>query len=159
MRWSTNVRLPWTTLGLVAKQLRADIDIAAPPQQVWRILTDFARYPEWNPFIIEAEGTLEVGQQLRVVIRPPGEKARTFRPTVRTIVPPRTFSWLGRFGIPGVFDGEHVHEVHPRESGGCRYVQSERFSGVLVPFTGTLLAATDRGFHDMCRALKERAER
>jgi hypothetical protein len=145
--------------GHVAKQLRADIDIAAPPQQVWRILTDFARYPDWNPFIIEAEGTLEVGRQLRVVIRPPGDKARTFRPTVRTVAPPRTFSWLGHFGIPGVFDGEHIHEVHPREHGGCRYVQSERFSGVLVPFTGTLLSATDRGFHDMCRALKERAER
>jgi hypothetical protein len=142
----------------VAKHLRAEIDIAASVEEVWRILTNFDRYPEWNPFILEAEGRLVVGQRLRVVIRPPWERARTFRPTVRRVDPPHAFSWLGRLGVPGLFDGEHVHELQPLEAGGCRYVQSERFSGILVAFTGKILSATEQGFHAMCRALKARAE-
>jgi hypothetical protein len=143
----------------VARQLRAAVDVAAPQDVVWRILTDFTSYPEWNPFIVEAEGQLQVGERLRVVIRPPGDKARTFRPTVRRVDPPHAFSWLGRLGIPGLFDGEHVHALQPLEAGGCRYVQSERFAGILVPFTGRILSSTEQGFHDMCRALKARGER
>jgi hypothetical protein len=143
----------------VARQLRAAVDIAARQDVVWGILTDFGSYPEWNPFIVDAEGRLQVGERLRVVIRPPRAKARTFRPTVRRVDRPHAFSWLGRLGVPGLFDGEHVHEVQPLEGGGCRYVQSERFSGILVPFTGRILSATERGFHEMCRALKAHAER
>ena len=37
--------------------LHASADIDAPAEQVWRVVTDFARYPEWNPFIIRAAGS------------------------------------------------------------------------------------------------------
>jgi hypothetical protein len=143
----------------VATELRAEIDIAASMAEVWEVLTDFSSYPEWNPFIVEAEGRLKVGQRLRVIIRPPGQKARTFRPTVRTYEPPRGFSWLGRLVMPGVFDGAHFHEIRPEEQARCRYIQSERFSGILTPFMGRVLLPTQRGFEEMCNALKARSER
>lgn len=41
----------------MAKQLRAQIDIHATPQQIWQILTDFGAYPQWNPFMTRAAGT------------------------------------------------------------------------------------------------------
>ena len=28
----------------------ATVDIAAPPDQVWGVLADLDRYPDWNPF-------------------------------------------------------------------------------------------------------------
>ncbi len=31
-------------------ELAMQIDLAAPPEQVWSVLTDFAAYPEWNPY-------------------------------------------------------------------------------------------------------------
>lgn len=43
------------------KELRTEIEIKAPPEKVWEILTDLARYPEWNPFFHHAVGTLKVG--------------------------------------------------------------------------------------------------
>ena len=44
-------------------------------------------------------------------------------------------------------------------AGGCRFHQTERFSGVLVPLFGAgLLEATRRGFEAMNVVLKARAE-
>lgn len=36
--------------------IHTSIDIAAPPEKVWAALTDYERYPEWNPFMRRIEG-------------------------------------------------------------------------------------------------------
>ena len=41
----------------VGKQLHATIEIDATPQRVWQVLTDFAAYPDWNPFIVSLAAT------------------------------------------------------------------------------------------------------
>jgi uncharacterized protein YndB with AHSA1/START domain len=33
------------------KELHSEIEIDASAERVWAILTDFASYPRWNPFI------------------------------------------------------------------------------------------------------------
>jgi uncharacterized membrane protein len=33
------------------KEIHTEIEINAPAEKVWRVLTDFAAYPEWNPFV------------------------------------------------------------------------------------------------------------
>src|SRR5215210_9363232 len=38
------------------KELHSEIEINAPAQRVWEVLTDFASYPQWNPFIRRASG-------------------------------------------------------------------------------------------------------
>ena len=42
--------------GVDVRELSTEIIIRAPAGNVWRILTDFSRYPEWNPFIKKIEG-------------------------------------------------------------------------------------------------------
>lgn len=41
---------------MMSRSIRAEITIQAEPQRVWEILTRFEGYPEWNPFIIRAQG-------------------------------------------------------------------------------------------------------
>lgn len=48
------------------------LDIDATPQAVWDVLTDFAAYGEWNPFMDRAEGTPAVGAKLLVHLAPNG---------------------------------------------------------------------------------------
>ena len=38
----------------------SSIEIAASPERVWQVLTDFASYPKWNPFILSLSGRLKV---------------------------------------------------------------------------------------------------
>jgi len=141
------------------KELRSEIEIDAPVERVWQTLTDFSSFPTWNPFIRRIEGELRLGSRLEVFIQPTGTKGMRFRPTVRRLEPGREVRWLGRLGIPGLFDGEHIFEIEPAGAGRTRFVQREVFRGLLVPLlTRSLDRDTKRGFEEMNRALKGRAE-
>ena len=140
------------------RELRREIEIDAPPERVWAVVTDFAAYPEWNPFIRRISGELREGARLEVRIEPPGGRATTFKPTVRAVETNRELRWLGRLLVPGIVDGEHSLRIEQREGGSSRFVQSERFSGVLVGLFKGTLAKTETGFEQMNAALKARVE-
>lgn len=143
----------------MAKQLRAEIEIDATPERVWQILTDFAAYPDWNPFITRASGTARVGQHLTNRLQPPGGRAMTFRPTVLEADPGRRLRWLGRLLVPGVFDGEHSFTIQPLGERRVRFIQQEQFRGILVPLLARSLdQRTLPAFEQMNQALKRRAE-
>ena len=140
-------------------QLNTEIEINTVPDRVWTILTDFAAYPEWNPFIKFIHGAPQQGARLEVRIQPSGTKGMTFRPTVLVADTGRELRWLGRLLFPGVFDGEHHFVIKPVAIGKVRFQQSEQFTGILVPvFKSSLDRDTKRGFEEMNLALKARAE-
>ena len=105
---------------------------------MWRILTDFDAYPEWNPFIKSVRGRPEASTKLEVRIEPPGGRSMTFKPTVLEAEPERELRWLGRVLLPGIFDGEHslriepadrhVHSSSPSASTACSSRSSARRS-------------------------------
>jgi len=140
------------------KELRTQIEIEATPERVWEILTDFDAYPEWNPFIQAIEGEAAPGSKLEVRIEPPGGRAMSFKPIVLEAAPRQELRWLGRVLVPGLFDGEHSLRIEPIDDSRVRFVQAERFTGVLVPLFGKSLEKTERGFTAMNEALKRRAE-
>lgn len=140
-------------------ELHTQVEIAAPPRVVWKVLTDLEAYPLWNPFITEARGDIAVGARLTNRLQPPGGKAMTFRPVITAAEPAHTLEWLGRFGVPGVFDGRHRFELVATPSGGTRVVHTEHFRGALVRLMRTTLdTRTLDGFEAMNAALKIRAE-
>lgn len=139
-------------------ELHTEILIDAPPATVWANLTDFAAYPDWNPFVTSSVGTLAVGERLVVRLAPPGGKPVTFKPAVTEVDAGRSFEWLGRLVLPGLFDGRHRFELLP-DGDGTRLLQTERFAGVLVPLMRkSLHTRTRAGFEAMNTALKARAE-
>ena len=140
-------------------ELHTDVTIDAPVETVWQVLIDLDAYAEWNPFISESAGRPEVGQRLTNRLSPPGGPSMTFRPTVTEVEPDRTFEWLGRLGVPGVFDGRHRFELLPNADGTTTLIHSERLFGILVPLLRKSLdTQTLAGFEAMNAALKERAE-
>jgi hypothetical protein len=141
------------------KSLHTQIEIAAPPDRVWKILTNFAAYQEWNPFIRNAVCPIfKVGERMEIALLPPGGEGWTFAPTLMVVHPERELRWLGRFIFPGVFDGEHCFTIESLDNHRVRLVQSENFRGLLVPFFGQMLEKTRAGFEEMNHALKMRAE-
>jgi hypothetical protein len=142
----------------MSSTIERSIEIDASPATVWSILADTAAYPDWNPFMTSLAGDLAVGSKLEVRIEPPDARAMTFRPTVLAAEPERELRWLGRFLAPGLLDGEHGLLLEPLAGGRSRFVQTERFSGVLVRPFRSMLGRTERGFEQMNAALKARAE-
>lgn len=140
--------------------IHTEVLIDAPPATVWETLTDLAKYQDWNPFIVSAEGQVAVGERLVNRINPPGGKAVTFRPTVTVVEQEKTFEWLGRLLVPGLFDGRHRFDLQQTESGGTLLIHAETFRGLLVRFfRKSLDTNTRQGFEAMNDALKGRAER
>jgi hypothetical protein len=141
------------------KQIRKEIEINASAERVWRILTDFEAYPQWNPFIKEISGELKVGSTLNVYLQPSGQRGMRFHPVVLAAEPSRELRWLGRlWGMPRLFDGEHSLTIEPTNTNRTRFVQQEVFNGIFVPLLGSTLIGAERSFVDMNKALKARAE-
>ena len=140
-------------------RLDTSIEIDAPPERVWSILTDFAGYPRWNPFVRSIDGELEVGKTLDVAVHPPGGRAMKFHPVLLAVEPSRELRWKGKLLIPGLFDGEHWIRLR-RAQGRVVLEHGEQFSGLLVPrFRPTIDGTTRAGFVAMNEALKREAER
>jgi hypothetical protein len=143
----------------MSTSLHSEIIIAASPARVWQVLTDFDAYPDWNPFIRRIAGQPVAGTRLEVQLVPPGSRGMTLRPTVLEARPERALRWLGHLGVPGIFDGEHTLRIESLSPEQVRFVQSERFTGLLAPAISRLIArGTHEGFEAMNAALKVRAE-
>lgn len=140
------------------RRISVTTEINAPVEVVWAQLADTATFAEWNPFMPRLDGALSKGGRLEVRITPPGAKGMTFRPTVTAVEEGRKLEWLGRFLVPGLFDGRHSFTLTATAE-GTRMTQEETFTGVLVPVLASTLAKTESGFRLMNEALKERAER
>ena len=138
--------------------LDASTEIDAPAERVWQVVSDFARYPEWNPFIVRAEGEQRPGARLEVTIVAPGVRAVTFKPTVLDLRPGRLIRWNGRLILPGLFDGRHALSADPLGDGRARFTTHEEVTGILLPFLGKVMKASQEGFERMAAAVKARAE-
>lgn len=143
----------------MAREIHTEIDIAAPASRVWQMLTDFEAHSSWNPFIRLLKGEVRQGARLEVLMGPPGGREYGFKPTIVKLEPERELRWLGHLWIPGLFDGEHRFVIEPQGQSSVRFIQAERFTGLLVGLLmRNLEAGTREGFEVMNEALKRRAE-
>jgi len=140
------------------KAIETQIDIRADAQTVWDVLTDFAAYEAWNPFIRSVVGEARQGARLRVRIEPPGHRPMAFRPRIVHCQPGRELRWVGRVLLPGAFDGTHQFRIAACGV-GVRFYQCETFTGIAAPlFGGAEVQAVKEGFELMNDKLRQRCE-
>ncbi len=137
----------------MSKIITTHLTINASVEDIWKTLTDLDGYRIWNPFITSGAGTVRVGERLELTIQPPGGRAMAFKPWVTAVEPHHYIEWLGRLGLPGIFDGRHSFTLTPMATGRTLVQQSETFSGALIPFAGPVLARTRAGFEALNTAL------
>lgn len=143
----------------MAKEIKTEIIINADSGKVWNLLTEFDKYSIWNPFIKSINGIVEVGNKITVRIEPPRARSMTFKPIVMTYETNKEFSWLGSLLFKGLFDGTHKFELVDNKNGTTTFIQSEKFTGILVPiFAKQLDNNTKKGFEQMNQKLKQMAE-
>ena len=143
----------------MARRLHTEIEIQATPDHVWGTLTDFAAYPDWNPFIVQAAGQLVPDSRLELRMRLPGRRPTTFRPRVLEAAPAHRLRWLGNLLVPGLFDGDHSFTIEPTGPDRVRLTQQEEFRGLLAPLILAFIGKpTKAGFQLMNQALKTRVE-
>lgn len=77
-------------------KLETEIDIAAPPHQVWQILTDFQAFPDWNPQM-QVVGKAALGAKLTVTAHAiDGSGSQyTFQVKIVDFEPNQRLAWKG----------------------------------------------------------------
>ena len=141
-------------------ELHAQIEIMAPAERVWEILSDLDGYADWNPLIRRAAGELKDGARLELVVEPPGIGPRIYHPTVVGLKPEREIRWVSRSGPPGILERERAFKIEPLGPDQSRFVQWELVTGLLALLRSVRSdEALEQGFRQMNEALKERAER
>lgn len=141
-------------------EIKTQIDINAPAELVWDVLTDFERHPDWNPLIREIRGEVHEGARLYVRLGPPDGKPMTFKPVVIRAEPKRTFVWRGKLLASWLFQGEHRFRLEPLGEGRTRFHHGEAFGGMLVPLLKKTLDTDMRsGFEQMNEALRTEVEK
>lgn len=132
---------------------RREIDIAAPAEVVWEVLTDFDRWPQWNPEVksMSWDGPLAPGSAFRWKAGP-GRIVSTLEEVDR----PRYVRWRGR-----TMSIAAIHEWRFEERDGGTHVETnESFSGVLARLLrGSLQKQLDRALEAGLDHLKREAER
>ncbi len=140
----------------MTKEIKTEIIIHSTPKKIWKKLTDFKSYPNWNPFIKEISGKLRVSERIKVKIQPENSSAMTFKPTILDYKKNKRLIWKGKFIFKGLFDGEHKFELIDNKNGTTIFRQSEEFSGILVGIFN--LKNTKKSFEQMNWKLKEICE-
>lgn len=134
------------------------LDIDASADQVWAVITDFAKYPEWNTALPTIGGDLRVGSTLSMELDL-GGKRMAVTAEVQTLDPGRAFSWKGHLGADVLFTGRREFTVAPAGPGASTFRHVESLSGLIVPLF--LLAkgkAVATHHHGLNSAIKQRAE-
>jgi hypothetical protein len=142
----------------MSAKVQSRTTIAASPERVWAVLTDFPSYPSWNPFVKAISGNLEARARLAVRIAPLGGSGMAFKPIVTELKVAAVLEWQGHLIVPGIFDGRHRFELEPLSDGTTCFTQSETFTGFLIPFVSAMLEDTRKGFVASNAALKARCE-
>ena len=140
------------------KELHTEIEIQSTPENVWQVLTNLDKYPEWNPFIHHAIGTAKVGEKVDITFKS-GSKEMTLHCIVVKVEPNKEFRWKYHVALPILFNGEHSFIIEQLEENKIRFIDREIFNGLLVPSQAKDIDTnTKQGFESMDKALKVRVE-
>ena len=130
-----------------------EVQIAAPPETVWEVISDIAAWPSWNTDVksMKLEGPVAPGSTFRWKAG-----SSSLVSTLKVVDPPREIAWTGvTMGIHAV----HVFRLEPSD-GGTRAHSAESFRG-LIPtvFRGYSRKVLQRGIDRILALLKTEAER
>lgn len=129
--------------------------VDAQREDVWRVVTQFDTYAEWNPYMRIEGGPPAVGSSIDVRLDPEGDE-RELDATIFVYKPPRKLRWQSRLLVPGVMDVEYEIIVAPVSPGVTQVTQHAREEGLLVPILGA--APTQAGLEMIGEALARRVE-
>lgn len=123
------------------KDFSITVQIDAPPAQVWHVMSDVERWPEWTPTVAEVRrtnpGPLRIGARARI-------RQRWLRPTdwvVTALHEGRQFDWETK-GTGLRVSARHL--VEPNPQGGSRATLSVQFGGLLGWIVGRVTGPMNR---------------
>ena len=140
-------------------EIDESFEVRASTEVLWQVITDFDRYPEWNPFVVSCESSLRKGEPIVMKVQLFKAFAQPQREEILEVVPGSSL----RYGLPqgalGALTSCRSHELTALDTHLSRYRSHFELRGWAAGLTDLLMGrALRRGFHAMSEALVLRAE-
>lgn len=133
------------------------LEINAPKETVWRVISDMPSYGEWNPFVVACESTLQANTPIKMRVRVFPFIAMPQKETIFEHIPGEKLSY--GINIPfGALQSHREHVVHESASGTTTYESHFKLSGWLSPIVKMMLnKRLQQGFDGMSYGVRARA--
>jgi uncharacterized protein YndB with AHSA1/START domain len=118
------------------------IEIAAPPDRVWRALTNVKELSAW--FQVEIEGDVAPNTEVWMISKHAGYEGQRFRVKFTEITPPHRLAWQWH---PGEMDASVDYSREPRTTVTFTLEPSGR---------GTRVKVSETGFDEIALARREK---
>lgn len=136
-----------------------EIEINAPLDTVWEVITDVSRYREWNKFTVECQSTLKPGDPINMKVLL-FSKPQAQTETIFTHVPKQSLSYGLDGGALKAIVSNRIHTVKSLGADRTHYRSHFELSGWLMPLVRALMRSRlENGFRVMTTGIRDRAEK
>jgi hypothetical protein len=143
----------------VRRRIDTEIEIAAPLERVWRVLTDAPGYGDWNPYIVKIDGELCTGGEVLAHGRSVDGREMPMPVEIESVERP-AMRWRGGLPDRTLFAGDHFFELEALAEDRTRLHHYENFTGSLIEAIVEQRGSTIRSnFERMNEGLRDYCER
>ena len=134
------------------------LEVDAPAERVWEVITDLARYGEWNPFVRACRSTLKPGDPLEMEVKL-GNSVRQEEEIMHSYDEGVGFAYCMDPPPLGALASYRSHRIEPVDANRCRYHSRFELTGWLAPVVKAFVGAKlQDGFTGMSYGIRDRAE-
>lgn len=138
--------------------VESSIILHGDPASVWKVLTDFDQYGEWNPFMTAVKGNAGKGNRLKVdMVQLSDQTPYRAKPRITVFEEGKELRWLSRLYFPKLYDAEHYFVLEEVGNRKIKLTHGETYSGWIANALYQKLSDdTLKGIKAMDQALKKR---
>lgn len=147
--------------GQKLQVITTEIDISAPPEKVWEVLTNVKDWQSWSPIIKESSGNVSLNSQLTITMK--GKEKDSvgpqYNPKIIKLEKAKLFHWRAFMVDSLVMTNDKIFEL-TTTSTGTKLIHKETFKGLMAPlFSAQMEKGIPEMLNLMNQALKELVEK
>ncbi|MEP4473823.1 MAG: SRPBCC domain-containing protein [Lentilitoribacter sp.] len=142
-------------------EIESEIEIAAPVDKVWQVVTEIEKWSDFNSAINASTGIVSLGSAHSVTMRGenPGEVGPQYAPKIISFDEGKSYRWRAVMGAGIIFTNDKVFELQATDD-GTLLKQTEVSNGMMLPLMkGFMQEGVPLILDEMNQAFKAEAEK
>ncbi|MFK7826978.1 MAG: SRPBCC family protein [Oligoflexales bacterium] len=143
------------------KKVQTEIEISAPPEDVWKVLSNIDDWQNWSPVINKSQGTAALGSKVVITMcsKEEGKDGPKYSPVITKFDEPKSLHWRATMMAGIIFTNDKHIDLEKTDS-GTRVIHKELFSGIMAAMMGSHMEdGVPPILNKMNEALKQKVEK